>query len=419
MKWHRRTLAGLCALAVAVPVCAHRAAGTPPVPAPVVQPEPPVLAAPVPPPSASPAPRPEPRPRVGETVEAPRPVRGTGRLTFTALDREPKDGRKAASPDEIAALRKAAAESPRDRSKRFDLVRALMLSGDREGALAEAKAWREKDAYNLVVVRLLGDLYAEMGEKEKARRAYSAVVELLPGDPEAHRALAMVLKQNGDLPGAMDRLTAATALRKDDVRMAFELADVEQRRGLTSEAAQHFREIIAATATPEAVRYPAKQRLAQIDAAERRASLARGDQETAKRLGEEIEKLGVKGGVENDIKVYLTWDTDRSDVDLWVRTPSGEVVDYQHRTGSGGEALFDDVTTGYGPESFTAKRARPGKYVIEVNYFATHRQTFTEARGEVVVILGEGTAAEEKHVLPYRMFKPKQTVTVAAVEVKP
>ena len=57
--------------------------------------------------------------------------------------------------------------------------------------------------------------------------------------------------------------------------------------------------------------------------------------------------------------------------------------------------------------------------MIEVNYFATHRQTFPEARGEVVVILGEGTAAEEKHVLPYRMFKPKQTVSVAAVEVKP
>ncbi len=102
-----------------------------------------------------------------------------------------------------------------------------------------------------------------------------------------------------------------------------------------------------------------------------------------------------------------------------MQTPAGDGVDYRHRIGSGGEALFDDVTTGYGPESFSARRARPGKYLVSVNYFATHRQTFTEARGEVVVILGEGTAVEEKHVLPYRLFKPKQTVDVAAIEVKP
>ena len=163
-------------------------------------------------------------------AQSPAPA-GTGRLSLTALDREPKDGLRKLSPEELGALRKAAADSPRDRARRFDLVRALMLSGDREGALAEARAWREKDAYNLVVVRLLGDLYAEMGEKAKARRAYSAVVELLPGDPEAQRALATVLKQSGDLEGARERLLAATAQRADDVRMAFELADVAQRLG--------------------------------------------------------------------------------------------------------------------------------------------------------------------------------------------
>jgi uncharacterized protein YfaP (DUF2135 family) len=167
------------------------------------------------------------------------------------------------------------------------------------------------------------------------------------------------------------------------------------------------------------VRYPAKQRLAQIDAAERRDAQGRGDGAAAARLGAEIEALGVKGGVENDVKIYLTWDTDRTDVDLWVRTPKGELVNYAHRAGAGGEALFDDVTSGYGPESFTAKNAQPGRYLVEVNYFSTRRQTFTEARGEVVVILGEGTAREQKHVLPYRLFKAKQTVSVAAIEVKP
>jgi Flp pilus assembly protein TadD len=349
---------------------------------------------------------------------APVVPRTGGRLALTVLEHEPKEGSKKLSEAEIAALRKAAADNPKDRSKRFDLVRALMLGGEREAALEEAKAWREKDAYNLVVVRLLGDLYAELGDRARARRAYSSVVELLPGDAEAQRALATVLKQGGDLEGAYDRLRAATSQKQSDVRVGFELADVAQRLDRTGEAAERFRAIIDDTRTSDAVRYPAKQRLVQIDAALRREAAARGDQAEAKRLGEEIKKLDVQGGVENDIKIYLTWDTDRTDVDLWVQTPSGEKVSYAHKTGSGGEALFGDVTTGYGPESFTARRARPGKYTILVNYFGTRRQTFAEARGEVVVILGEGTAVEEKLVLPYRIFKPKQTVTVASVDVK-
>ena len=395
--------AGLAALVAAGPALPRRSS-IPVYAEPAAHPAPAVT-----PPPESPAPP-------GTAVSAPA---APGRLTLSPLDREPKEGAKKLSAEEIAALRKAVSDSPKDRARRFDLVRGLLLSGEHQAALDAAKAWRDKDAYNLVVVRLLGDIYSEMGDKDRARRAYSAVVELLPGDPEAQRALATVLKQSGDLAGARDRLLNAVAGREDDVRMAFELADVAHRLGRTEEASDRFRKIIAGPSTPAAVAYPAKQRLAQIDAAERRAALARGDHERAGRLAEEIKGLAVKGGVDNDIKIYLSWDTDKTDVDLWIRTPGGETVNYQRRIGSHGEALFDDVTSGYGPESFTAKRAQPGKYLIEVNYFGTRRQTFTEARGEVVVVLGEGSAAEQRHVLPYRLWKPKQTVRVAAVEVKP
>jgi Flp pilus assembly protein TadD len=338
-------------------------------------------------------------------------------LKLTALEREPKDGLKKPGDEELRALRAAVEKEPRDRAKRFQLVRALMSARKLEEALAEARRWREKDAYNLVVVRLLGDIHAEMGRRAEARRAYSAVVELLPGDPEAQRALATVLKLGGDLEGAHQRLLAAAEKRSDDPRLAFELGDVAHRLGRTAEAGKRFQGIIDAAATPAAVRYPAKQRLAQIHAAGRRAALAAGDGAEAARLTAAIEALVVKGGVENDIKVYLTWDTDQSDVDLWVKTPSSETVKYDRRTGSGGEALFDDVTSGYGPESFTAKKARPGRYEILVNYFGTRRSTFPEARGEVVVVLHEGTARERRHVLPYRLYQPKQTVTVAAIDV--
>ena len=112
------------------------------------------------------------------------------------------------------------------------------------------------------------------------------------------------------------------------------------------------------------------------------------------------------------------WDTNRSDIDLWVITPTGEKIYYQHRRGRHGGALFGDVTTGYGPESFTAKHAIPGTYQIKVHYYGTSRRRFTEARGEVVVILHEGTTRERRHVLPYRMFKRRQLVHVGKITVK-
>jgi Flp pilus assembly protein TadD len=43
-------------------------------------------------------------------------------------------------------------------------------------------------------------------------RAYSAVAELLATDPEAHRALATILKQQGDLDAADQAFETAAEL---------------------------------------------------------------------------------------------------------------------------------------------------------------------------------------------------------------
>jgi hypothetical protein len=290
-----------------------------------------------------------------------------------------------------------------------------MASGDLVGAHREAVSWREHDAYNLVVVRLLGDIETEQGDTARARRTYSSIVELLPRDVQARRALATVLKQSGDLQGARQQLLAALELT-DDRHTVFELADVEFRLGLP-EAGGRFQSIADAKDVPESVRYPARQRLAQIRASERRDALSRGDHELAQALSGEIESLAISGGVENDLKVFLSWDTDRTDIDLWVTTPRGETVMYSHKQGQSGEALFDDVTTGYGPESFTARAALPGTYAITVDYFGARPGAFKEARGEVMVILNEGRKNETRKIFPYRLFEAKDKVTVAKIRV--
>lgn len=340
------------------------------------------------------------------------------RLTLVAVESEPTDGRTAPTDAEIDVLAQAVEADPKSRQARFDLVRALMRAGKLQDALAEARAWREKDAYNLVVVRLLGDIYSELGDTKNALRAYSAVVELLPKDYKAQRALASVLKQQGNLEAAYERLATAARERPEDMRIAFELADVAHRLGKFDEARERFEAISRSDDTNMAVRYPAMQRLAQIYATMRREAVTQGKSQEAGELDARIKALDIKGGAENDIKIYLTWDTDRSDVDLWVTNPAGEKISYQHKNGRFGDALYDDVTTGYGPESFTAPQAKPGAYLVQVNYYSAGQSSFPEARGEVIVVLGEGTEHEERHVLPYRLFHAGQTVTVARIEAR-
>ncbi len=342
-----------------------------------------------------------------------------GRLfRFTPLESEPTEGRQRPTVAELAALAEAVAAEPRDRARRFELVRARMAAGDLEGALGAAREWRAVDAYNLVVVRLIGDILSELGRPAEARRAYSAVVELLPEDPGAQRALATVLKQGGDIEGAHARLLVATRLRENDTRLAFELADVTQRLGRDEEARERFEGIVASPEAPEAVRYPAKQRLAQLLGARRQAALASGRADEGAQFAAAIAGLAVKGGADNDLKVYLSWDTDGSDVDLWVTNPRGEKVYYDHKRDRFGAELFHDVTTGYGPESYTATRTVPGAYLIQVHYYGTDRSAFPEARGEVVVVVAEGRPGERRFVVPYRLFEPKQTVTVGRVDVE-
>ncbi len=337
-------------------------------------------------------------------------------LALVAVDSEPR-GASRPSASDLERLGRDVLQDPEDRARRIAQVRALMTARDLDGALAAATAWRAKDAYNLVAVRALGDVLMERGDREQAERVYSAIVELLPRDPDAQRSVATILKQRGDLEGAHERLLAASSSRPGDPRLLFELADVELRLGQTDAAALRFEAVIAASETPEQIRYPAKQRLGQILGEARRATKAKGDVAAAKVLSDRLDGLALPGGLENDVHVYLTWDTDRTDVDLWVTTPGGEKIFYSHRHGSGGEELYDDVTTGYGPESFSARAAATGVYTVQVNYFSAGRTAFPEARGEVVVVLDEGRPTEQKSTLPYRLFAEKQTVTVARVVV--
>ena len=93
-----------------------------------------------------------------------------------------------------------------------------------------------------------------------------------------------------------------------------------------------------------------------------------------------------------DLRVTLTWDTPGTDVDLWVTGPDGEKVMYSNRQGKAGGILDTDVTTGFGPETFTQARALSGTYRVQAHYFRGDVPT----RLTVTTVRFEGGPDEER-----------------------
>ena len=116
--------------------------------------------------------------------------------------------------------------------------------------------------------------------------------------------------------------------------------------------------------------------------------------ELADLFGERLERLGRPP--QGDLRVTISWNTDATDVDLWVIEPDGVKCFYGNKwTKSGGE-LSEDMRQGYGPERYQAKKALTGEYRILVHYFAGNPNLLGgETHVNVVVTRFAGTPQEE------------------------
>ena len=109
---------------------------------------------------------------------------------------------------------------------------------------------------------------------------------------------------------------------------------------------------------------------------------------TTRRLGQLSHELGMYAA---DLVVILTWNTDRTDVDLHLRDAHGQHCYFKARKTAMGGRLSEDVTRGYGPEIFVLPRAAAGRYRVGVKYFGRDRNRLKEpVAAEVTVYRGWG-----------------------------
>ena len=107
-----------------------------------------------------------------------------------------------------------------------------------------------------------------------------------------------------------------------------------------------------------------------------------------------------------DLRITLTWDTGATDIDLHVTGPDGETIYYSHKQGAG--SLDTDVTTGFGPETYTQADAPSGTYRVMAHYFGA--ATPAPTRITVTVVQHEGTPAEVREVHRGVLLAPGEKV---------
>lgn len=141
-----------------------------------------------------------------------------------------------------------------------------------------------------------------------------------------------------------------------------------------------------------------------------------GTREQRQFLGNRLEELCSDPTYKQqaDIVVTMAWNTDNTDVDLWVTEPDGEQCGYSHMQTRLGGRLLQDITRGYGPERYWMVRGAPGKYKVEANYYAGDRTKLSDTTFvEITVTTNAGRPQEKSENFIVMLTSHRQRVEVA------
>lgn len=314
--------------------------------------EPEPLAEPTPmPPAAEPAPPPPSPMMVGESLNE-----------LPALRSTSSDSRPADNPIEIAQWSadrpylKALAEAP---------------AGEMETVLAAQQAEHGGlPAFWLDV----SDFYFRSGRRPEAVRLLLSAIDLPTRDSETIATVAARLVRWGELDRAVqlyERLVASEPDRPQPLRsLALALAK-RAEAGSGEQAKADLARAIALLAQVVTKRWPVAYdgiELISLMEANRLIPRYRSLGGTDVALDARLVAL-----LDVDLRVVIEWNTEATDLDLWVDEPNGERAIYSNpRTLIGGR-LSKDMTRGYGPEEYLLRRAPDGTYTVRATVFAADR----------------------------------------------
>lgn len=127
-------------------------------------------------------------------------------------------------------------------------------------------------------------------------------------------------------------------------------------------------------------------------------------------LGLEVQKAG--------LRVTVTWNTDNTDIDLWVTGPQGHRCYYRNKSTPDGGQLLEDITRGYGPERYENRQPPPGNYHIQLQYYGHRTNVFgNETHVSIILVQHAGTPEQSIVFKSLVLRHRKQIVDVARLKI--
>ena len=254
---------------------------------------------------------------------------------------------------------------------------------------------REKDPHKIAVYLAEAERRAKTGDASGAVRALSSVADIHSGNADAMRSVGyrlLDLKQ----PAAAIRLFERVQRQRPHEPHSFrDLARSLEDAGKYGLAAFQYEIVLAGTWNAKFTTSLKEVVLEEYAHMMRHAIRQKGlNKKLVNHFGERLEGIDAKK-LQADLRVTISWNTDDTDVDLWVIEPDGTKCYYAHRQTKNGGELTQDVTQGYGPERYQMIKAKPGEYRIVVHYYSGPRNPqIAETHVNVVVRRDAGTPKE-------------------------
>ncbi|MCK4708929.1 MAG: hypothetical protein KAU21_09965 [Gammaproteobacteria bacterium] len=114
----------------------------------------------------------------------------------------------------------------------------------------------------------------------------------------------------------------------------------------------------------------------------------------------------------------ISWNTDRTDIDLHVVEPGGEECYYKYKKTQSGGFITADVTQGFGPEMYVNKIAPKGKYDISVKYYSSDQNKLgLNTKVLVRTIRNWGTSEEQEDIQTIMLKNQQQKQHIASIKI--
>ena len=222
----------------------------------------------------------------------------------------------------------------------LDVAEYLFRKDRKAEAIQMALSALEMPQANTATMTIVADRMMRYGAVDRALWIHERIVWMEPDRPQPLRALALALASSAEQPGLSppvrdQRRRRAVDLLNDVISKPWQ----SKYDGVEVISLMEINRLIPLLSKADGARLPLDPRLVAL--------------------------------LDVDIRVVLEWNTDESDMDLWVVEPSGETAIYSNPKTAIGGRLSNDMTNGFGPEEYLLRRAPKGEYQIKVNVYRT------------------------------------------------